>query len=284
MNKSIDSEITVVIFSCEGREHLLPATIASFDNALKYQFHRRILALDGSYRHQDFDFVKPDLIVHSYIRRGYVQSIINALALVDTEFFFWLEDDWQFTQPIELEHLLNLLQKNLDWLQIRFSKTAPLTQEEKRNPVTPEIFESIYGFSANPCICRTKLVRLGFEALQQLPKDKFTGFETFLSNWCISQKKICAVFDPKDSATVIHTGYLEGTPRQWHMTASLAGKADKYLSSMGHTLAPSILQKISMLYKLIKVLLSLSIHQFWNRAAYDLSFRIVSVTKQFKKS
>ncbi|MEI6429391.1 MAG: hypothetical protein WCO45_13570 [Pseudanabaena sp. ELA607] len=282
--QSYTSNITLIVFACEGREHLLPATIESLRKSCDYLFNPVILAIDGDYSNEAITVVKPDLIVQNYDRKGYVQNIINALNLIETEFFFWLEDDWEFTKPVDLNYLLDLLRKNPDWVQIRLSKTAPLTNDEKAINLFDDIYGSIYGFSANPCVCRTELVKLGLKALQEAEKDKYTGFETFLSEWYAAQKLTCAVLDPKDSVPIIHSGYLESTPRQWHMTASLDEKTNEYLSPMGHIPEPSFLRRLLMFFRLLSASLSLSIRQFWSRSSYDLSFRILSVIKESRKN
>lgn len=279
MNTKSEPQVTLVVFSCEGREHLLRRTIQSFEKAFNYRFSKRILALDGNVDYKSINQLNPDKLVHNCKRLGYIHNIINALALIDTEYFFWLEDDWFFPQTINIACLIEHLESNLDWAQIRLSKTGPLTQKEKKIALAEGVFESIYGFSANPCICRTELIQEGFKALQEKSRDETVGFENFLSQWISDLGLVCAVLDPGEAAMVTHSGYLESTPRQWHMTASLDGKTDKYLSAMGHVAPPSFWQKCSMVYKLASVLLVISIRQFWSRAAYDLAFRIAVVSK-----
>jgi len=279
--KSENLETTLIIFSCEGREHLIQSTFLSFTGICEYKFYKKILALDGTYKLQNYSSINPDLIVQNYRRKGYIQNILNALNLVDSEFFFWLEDDWEFTRKFDIEDMLSLLQKNPDWVQVRLSKTAPLAQEEKKIRLFNDIYESVYGFSANPCLCRTSHVKAGFEALQKSSLSETLGFENFLSHWFSDNSIICTVLDPEKLPMVIHSGYLESTPRQWHMTASLDGKTDTYLSAMEHAGEPKFWRKFLMVYKLNRAAFILSIRIFLSRAAYDLSFRISNVIKEF---
>ena len=102
--------------------------------------------------------------------------------------------------------------------------------------------------------------------------------------WFATQKLTCAVLDPDDSVSIIHSGYLETTPRQWHMTASLDKKTDKYLSPMGHTPEPSFLQRLLMFFRFLSASLFLSIRQFGSRASYDISFRILTVIEESRKN
>lgn len=280
MSNKSKPKVTLVIFSCEGREHLLSQTLDSLKKACEYNFSQCILALDGNV---DYNYstknINPDKVVHNYRRLGYINSILNALSIIETEYFFWLEDDWIFSKEIDINYLVELLNKNSHWVQIRLSKTAPLTQEEKETELCEGVFNSIYGFSANPSLFRTELVKEGFKVLQEASRDERVGFENFLSEWCTNKGIICAVLDPHQEAMVSHNGYLESTPRQWHMTASLDGKTEKYLSGMGYVAPPSFWRKCLMFYKLTKAFLGISTRQFWSRSAYDLAFRIIAVSK-----
>jgi len=277
--------VSLVVFTCEGREHLLAHTIKSFNRVTNYIYSTKIIAIDGKVNTDCFSLVQPDKVVQNYKRRGYIHSIINALNLVESDYLFWLEDDWEFTQSLDMDYLLNILKANDNLVQIRLSKTAPLTIEEKKEEIIPGIFNSIYGFSANPCLCRTALIKAGFQALLEAPKGSqlgFDGFENFLSRWYESNNYICAVLDPGSEPDVIHAGYLESTPRQWHMTSSLEDDAIKdHLYSMGEP--PALWRRIYMLMKFIKVSAILSIQLLFNYSAYEFVFRIVTTNKKVTK-
>ncbi len=267
-----------LIFSCEGREHLLDGTMQSFAAACPYRFHRTILAIDGQLNPGVVTGIRPDRLVQNPQRQGYIHNILNALSLVESEYFFWLEDDWQFATSVELDSLIALLEAHPDWVQIRLSKTAPLTPEEQQTELVPGMFESYHGFSANPCLCRTAAVQAAFAALLHNPRSQDVGFEEFLGEWFRQNHWICAVRDPGTTPEVGHTGYLESTPRQWHMTASLDGQVQEYVSGMRHVAFPSFAQRLWMAAKLIKTCCQVAVCLFWRRADYDLAFRI-TVTK-----
>lgn len=277
----VQHNVTLAIFSCEGRGHLLTRTIQKFEDACLYNFSSKVLAVDGYLDNVYITPIRADKLVQNCKRLGYIHSIFNLINLVDTELFFWLEDDWSFSKSIYLEPLIELLCKYPDWVQIRLSKTAPLTTEEKKTALSMGIFDSICGFSANPCLCRTELVKAGFKALIDAPKGSklgVDGFENFLTRWYFSQNNVCAVVDPGDLPTVIHMGALESTPRQWHMTASLDGEVEQHLYALGEI--PPLWRRFSMVYKLSKTLLKIGISQFWSLAAYELAFRITTVSKE----
>ena len=281
MNSISLPEVTLVVFACEGREHLLRDTLTSFNKCMPYHFSSCILAIDGTYDLSNLTNHNFDFLIQNIERKGYVRSIINALNCIETEFFFWLEEDWLFSEKINLYEFMPLLQSNPKWVQIRLSKTAPLTVDEKAFNLGEGVFKSIYGFSANPCLCRTTLIRQGFYELQQTSRDVSLGFEEFLSQCYQSQNMACVVVDPGESRAISHSGYLESTPRQWHMTTSLDGTTnDDYLSGMRGSPPPPLWRKLLMVFRLLRVFLRISTKQFWSRAAYDLAFRFVASSEE----
>ena len=123
--------VTLLIFTCEGREHLLRQTKSSFERACRFPFARSVLAVDGEIDAQTIRTIAADVVL-GQPRRGYVRSILNALRQVDTEWFFWLEDDWSFQSRVDLEGLVAATEDRPEWVQIRLSKTGPLTAEDVR--------------------------------------------------------------------------------------------------------------------------------------------------------
>lgn len=275
--------LNVVIFTCEGREHLLGRMYESFGPVLRGIPHKRILAVDGTISPAAIQSVAPDVVVQNYQRRGYIHSIINALALVDSELFLWLEDDWKIAGNLDITSAAASLNAHPDWLQIRWSKTAPLKPED--TVILPGIHHSSDGFSANPCLCRTALVRQGFEFLRQAPKGNslgVDGFENVLTRWTQEREWVCAVMPPGDEPTVKHLGDLESTGRQWHMTSSVEQKPEAHLFNFGQP--PSFLRRLWMVYRLSRVLVSLGWRQLWANSAYEFAFRIVMGKVALKRS
>lgn len=266
--------LNVVIFTCEGREHLLGRMYESFAPILRGVPHKRILAVDGTIEPAAVELIAPDVLVQNHRRRGYIHSIINALALVDSEVFLWLEDDWESTGKLDVAGVSAMLHTHRDWLQIRWSKTAPLQPEDVA--LVPGFHHSSDGFSANPCICRTTLARQGFEYLLQAPKGDslgVDGFENVLTRWVQERNVVCAVVQPGDTPTVEHLGHLESTGRQWHMTSSVEQKPETHLYNFGKP--PSFPRRVWMIYRLLRVLVSLGWQQLWADSAYEFAFRIV---------
>ena len=221
--------LDIVIFTCESRTELLKKTWVAFGDFLEGVPHRRILAADGEISPSSMVLVRPDVFVQNCRRMGYIQSILNALSIIQTDYFLWLEDDWEFCNAPDIATAVESLEKNPNWIQLRWSKSAPLAAEDAW--LTDGIRISSVGFSANPCVCRTDAVRQALHALMNGPKGNalgVDGFENVISRWAKDNQKVCAVFDPGEIPAVIHNGDLETTGRAWHMTGSVVDRPDDF--------------------------------------------------------
>ncbi|MEY2565393.1 MAG: hypothetical protein QOH88_3586 [Verrucomicrobiota bacterium] len=276
-----ESFCDTALFACEDREHLLLSTWHSFQPSVSSVSGRLILSIDGLIPPSTISEVSPNLVVHNPHRLGYLRSILTVLRLIDSEFFFWLEDDWQMEVRVDILEAIRLLRNHPNWLQVRWSKAAPL------DPVAIEldhgVRHSVEGFSANPCVCRTALVRDAFAYLLKQPPGNslgVDGFENVISRWSGGVGLICAVFDPGSSPAVSHTGYLESTGREWHMTSSLTALPTEHLLSFGR---PSLVRRCWMAIKLIGNAMAVAWKQFRNDGAYELAFRFVTSARPLRK-
>ena len=269
------STLSIVIFACEGREHLLRKTWASFRPNFSGVPVRKILAIDGHISLGEIEAISPDIVVQNFRRRGYVTSIQNALAQTTSEFFFWLEDDWIANQKLEVESAISLLRKHPSWLQIRWSKIGQLSESDYM--LSPGVRYSSVGFSANPAICRTAETQAGFESIVHGATNGLSSdarnFENELINWAHANNRVCAVFETDGTPAVSHIGYLERTGRQWHTVNSLQRQPEEFLFSMGRP--PQLRRRVWMMAKLLGVMVDLSMRQFRDNGAYELAFRIV---------
>jgi hypothetical protein len=278
-SKNIKDAISLVIFTCEGREHLLYNAYNSFKEACEYPFSKTILAIDGKINTTVIDQIQPDIVVQSPVRKGYINNILQALNNIDTDYFFWLEDDWKFHTPINFILFIDLLKLNDNWVEVLYSKDGPLSIELKKEPLATNLYKTPYGFSANPCICKTAFIKDAFNNLLATPKgDRLgeDGFENSLTRYFNQQNLICVVHDPVDHAIISHEGYLESTPRNWHMTNSLQQKSEKHLLTIDE---PPLWRKLLMVLKLTGVLFKLAFKQLVNNEAYELCFRIIASVK-----
>ena len=276
-------EITLLIFTCEGREHLLQQCYQSFSKACDFNFKKVILAIDGKVDPSVISMISPDLIIQSYVRKGYVNNIVQAIALVDTDYFFWLEDDWYFHNAIDLKFLADQLTINSHWAEIVYNKDYPSDASLKRELLAPDLFRTSFGFSANPCVCKTVFIRDGLNNLLKAPKgDKLgeDGFENSLTKYFEQNRLTCVIFDPPSVKIISHEGYLESTPRNWHMTNSLEQKTAKHLLVIPK---PALWRRLLMIAKLTAVFFRLSLKQLFNDETYEFCFRIISSVKSMHK-
>ncbi|HVW96643.1 MAG TPA: hypothetical protein VHA56_11805 [Mucilaginibacter sp.] len=279
-----NSGVTLVIFTCEGRELLLKNTLDSFFKACDYPFKQIILAVDGIINEAIFSAVKPDIVLYNYKRKGYVNSILNAMFHIKMPYFFWLEDDWQFSRPVDMLHLHTLMKTNDNWAEIALSKYGPLEESFRKHPLGNNLYETTFGFSANPCLCNTKHLQSAFNLLRHSPKGGKPGedgFENFLSRTFKQQDIKCVIADPVDHLPISHEGYLESTPRNWHMTNSLEEKTKAHLLTIP---APSPLRRLMMVVKLMGTFSSLAIRQLANNKVYEFCFRIISSVKTMTRN
>ncbi|RYE55901.1 MAG: glycosyltransferase [Sphingobacteriales bacterium] len=269
---------SLVIFTCEKREHLLRKTFDSFSQFNDGVFKQIILSIDGPLSTGIIDYIAPDIIIQSHKRQGYVNNIINALKVIDTEFLFILEDDWSFHRNLNLPEFYNKMEANPEWTEVIFSKTGPLTDEEKFRHLSNDLYEYKYGFSTNPSLIRTSFIKEGFDCLKNSKKGDTLGedgFENFLSRYAIDKGLYAAVHDPVAGTVIAHEGYLESTPRNWHMTNSIEKRTQEHLLTIP---APSFFRRLRMVIKLLISFIKLSIVQFSNNKVYEFCFRIVGRT------
>lgn len=275
------NRVSLVIFTCEGREFLLSKTIASFRQACRFNFEKIILAIDGDIAPEIIKMVDPDIVIQSTRRKGYVINIIQALAIINTPYFFWLEDDWLFNKPFSLEVYLQHLLNNPDWVEIILSKFGPLDDELKQYPIEGDFYRSD-GFSANPCLCKTEYVKQGFDVLANSPKGDTLGADGFENSLTVTFNKgnlICVIADPVDHYPISHEGYLESTPRNWHMTNSLDKKTEKHLLIIP---TPSLARKLYMIIKLIVTFCKIAFKQLFSNKIYEYCFRVIAGAKQLR--
>jgi hypothetical protein len=275
--------LALVIFTCESREHLLVKTFQSFSAVCSYKFQKVILAIDGQIDDAAIRQINPDVILQYAKRRGYAHSISKALKLIDTPYFFWLEDDWAFYKEIDVPYYTQTLATHPDWAEIVFSKDGPLDATSKTNLLDENLYQTTYGFSANPCFCNTGHLQQAFQLLENSPKgDKLgeDGFENFLTKTFENENIKCVMVDPVDHQDISHEGYLESTARNWHMTNSIETKTSNHLLILP---APSLGRKLFMIVKLFVAFCTLAFSQLTNNKIYEFCFRIIASSKTIKR-
>lgn len=275
------NEVSLVIFTCEGREHLLKETYASFVKMCDWQFSKTMIVIDGKFDAGIISNIKHDVCLQSGQRQGYVNNIARAIKLIDTPYFFWMEDDFIFNQDVPIRHIHELMVEDKSWAGIFLSRVAPLKEESKVRHYFGDLYLADYGYSVSPTLCNTGILVNAFKALQESYKDTETrrvGFEPFIDKYFIENGFKYAVVDPGEIPHVTHIGDMESTAREYHMINSLdpgASDIDKfYLSGFGKEGQITAYNKIAMLLKMWYAVLVLSIKMFRSRQSYDFAFRI----------
>jgi hypothetical protein len=279
--------ISLVIFTCEGRENLLAQTMLSFSKACTFKFSQIILVVDGQISEQAKQKVAPDLIIQSPKRKGYVNSISKALTQIKTPYFFWLEDDWDFLNKLEINDWLNLLENEELALQLVLAK-------DEFNSANHEEFAGVYksnlGFSANPSINKTTAIQEAFSQLELAKKDestKLVGFENYIEQYRKNHRMCTLMLFNQKQAFVAHSGFLESTAREYHMINSIdenkSSIEKEYISGFGYHQKISLKNKIGLIPKLWMAFFWLSINLFSKRFVYDYGLRIYkSYLKKFQ--
>jgi|SRR6185503_1447668 len=285
------NKVSLVVFTCVGREYLLQKSFKSFIENCDFKFDKIIFAIDGKIDLSVIPLIDPDVVVQSVNRKGYVNNMIQATKLVETPYFFWLEDDFLFNQKVPLDYMLRTLELQEKWAGIFLSRTAPFTEVEKKIHHFENFYLPEFGYSASPTLCRTEHAKAALKALIEFPKNddtKFIGFEPFMNDYFIANDISYALIDPCSSIShVTHIGQLENTGREYQMINSidkdnsLIGK--KYLSNFGKDKKITAYNKLAMLPKLWFSVLVLSFKLIKFRSAYDIAFRIyISYLRGFK--
>lgn len=284
------NDVTLVIFTCEAREHLLIKTMASFYQACDFKFFKTILVLDGEVNTSAISNISADTVLKHTTREGYVSIIADALRLITTSYFFWLEDDFLFNQKVPLYYMLDIMNSDVNWAGIFLSRTAPFTEAEKKNHIIDRLYIPDIGFSVSPTLCKTTHLTAAFAAMHLHEKNantKHLTFEPFIDTFFINNHLKYAVIDPGEISHVEHVGLLESTDRAHHTINSLDKQHSlinkEFVSGLGRDRVITMYNKLAMLPKLWFSVIVLSIKLFNHRVAYDFAFRIYnSYLKKFK--
>lgn len=111
----MNGSVTVVITSC-NRINLLERTLDSFIKYNTYPIDRYIL-IDDSANLEAFENIKRlngkyENILELYFnyeKLGQVKSIDKVYSMVDTDYIFHLEDDWEFYRPDFIQKSIEIL-------------------------------------------------------------------------------------------------------------------------------------------------------------------------------
>lgn len=114
-------KITVVLTAC-NRPDLLEKTLDSFFEMNTYPIERFIIIDDGlNFSCNDFVKTKynfPIELIYNNPKLYQIKSVDYAYSLVDTEYIFHMEEDWEFLKPGFIEASLAVLEQDTNILQV----------------------------------------------------------------------------------------------------------------------------------------------------------------------
>ena len=278
----MESQISLIYFSCQGREHLLTRTAEALEKHCLFSFHEKILAFDGP---MDAGFSPAEIgvtrLVNNVTRTGYVQSVRNALSLVTTPYFFWQEDDCRFLRTCDVKYLHKQMESNSSWTQVGWGSGEKLPPEEKIYPMgTENMYRTAYGFSARPALCRTDDLREAFAMNEGDAINPNQDIEEYLRDWLKLKSKASISIDPGDASMYVHEGQLESVDKGLlQMKPEGINGSATYKSGLGHRKLPPLPRRVKNLCNLLMSAFRLCYSQFHDLSRYDVAWRVVRIER-----
>jgi hypothetical protein len=224
------SEVTLVITSC-GRVDLLEETVKSFFKYNTYPLKRTLIIEDGDI--EDFSNIERHIvgdyeIIKNETNLGQFQSIDKVYSMVDTEFLFHCEDDWEFLNEGFIEASLDIFNS---WDNKEYKLFGPWVCQTKivktnGRRVYPEVYETkggikyqiinsgiaMGGYTLNPGLRRTSDCML--EHPYNEIKNDTVDREAILARRYIKKRNFRAVHIV-DTNYCVHLGYGRHISRKW---------------------------------------------------------------------
>lgn len=181
------SNVTIVLTSC-NRSKELKVTLQSFFKFNTYPI-QKIIIIDDSGKKGCIDEAIKEIpnniekqIIYNDKNIGQIKSIDKAYSLVDTEYIFHCEDDWEFYDYSFIEKSLDILNKNKNLYCVWLRPYKHFRVLNNGHPVEPSIVDNYRlmgvfkertnvwnGVTFNPGLRRTSDCKL------LLPYQQFIG-------------------------------------------------------------------------------------------------------------
>lgn len=229
----MNKEVSLVITSC-NRPNELFITLTSFFKFNTYPI-KKIIIIDDSGINNCIDMclsaIPTDVdkqVIYNNKNLGQIVSIDKAYSLVDTEYIFHCEDDWEFYDYGFIEKSMEILSDNEKIFTVWLREYKNFRVVQNGHPVNRQIIKNKYrimmtfkertniwnGFTFNPGLRRLRDYKM------MAPYSKFLGsvecncggVEQALSNIYYKKEFICAITLNKDGY-VNHIGWDNPTPR-----------------------------------------------------------------------
>ena len=223
------SEVTLVITSC-GRPDLLEKTVESFFKYNTYPLKRTLIIEDGNI--EDFSDVERHIvgdyeIIKNETNIGQFASIDKVYSMVDTEFLFHCEDDWEFLNEGFIEASLDIFDSwehdfpcfgpwvcSTKIIKSKGKRLEPKVYETKKG-MKYQIIDSVIafgGYTLNPGLRRTSDCMLE-HPYDEIENDR-TDREKILSQRYIKKRNFRAAHII-DTNYCCHLGYGRHIERKW---------------------------------------------------------------------
>ena len=224
------SNVTTVLTSC-NRSKELKVTLQSFFKFNTYPI-QKIIIIDDSGKKGCIDEAIKEIpnniekqIIYNDKNIGQIKSIDKAYSMVDTEYIFHCEDDWEFYDYGFIEKSLEIIKKNQKFLCVWLRPYRYFRVLNNGHPIEPMVYDNFRlmgvfkersniwsGFTFNPGLRRTcdcKLL-LPYEQFIGSKECKVGGVEQALSNLYFN-KGFRAAITLNESGFVKHIGVNNST-------------------------------------------------------------------------
>ena len=221
------SEITVVLTSC-NRPNELKKTLQTFFKFNTYPI-KKIIIIDDSGKNGCIDEaikVIPNSIEKQIIYNdqniGQIKSIDKAYSLVETEYIFHCEDDWEFYDYGFIEKSLDILKCSNQIFCVWLREYKNFRVTDNGHPVNPTIHDNLFrlmsvfqertniwsGFTFNPGLRRTAHCQLLMPYAQFIGAKECNvgGVEQALSHLYFN-KGFRAAITLNENGSVKHIGW-----------------------------------------------------------------------------
>jgi hypothetical protein len=224
------TDLVTVVLTSHNRPNELKITLNSFFKFNTYSIYKIIIIEDSGIPNCIDEAIKeiPDnvekCIVYNEKNIGQSKSIDKAYNLVETEYIFHCEDDWEFYDYGFIEKSLEILKLNEQIFMVHLRGYENLKMLQYGSPLYPDIYNKLfrllapyrfgehevwYGFSFNPGLRRLK------DCKAFMPYNEKGGcVEYKLSTIYYENKYVCAI-TLNEKGYVKHIGYDNPTPRNF---------------------------------------------------------------------
>ena len=226
-------EITLVLTSC-NRPNELTKTLYSFFKYNTYPIKKIIIIDDSGIKNCIQNCLKeiPDnikqTIIYNETNIGQILSIDKAYSLVDSEYIFHCEDDWEFYEYGFIEKSLEILSTNDKIFTVWLREYQNFRVLNNGHPINSTILNNSYrvlipfqertniwsGFTFNPGLRRLKDCKLlmPYSNYKNSPECNCGGVEQALSN-LYHKNGYISVITLNERGYVKHIGWNNPTER-----------------------------------------------------------------------